>query len=196
MANLDVLQPPKRQRKVPSTIRSSQSLIEAGLNSTSTTEALLDTIAPLPLPSQAATSSSFRLFTLPLFEDASKVERRWQAVMIAVMRETELNRPLSLHERSALAQERKIGSGRSLERYIQRVKGGIPLDPKKPTGRKPHVLNQVNEFMKGMAQSFNYHFSHEVMSLLVKEQHKIGSPSTVGRVLKKKHLDGRPLANA
>ena len=105
--------------------------------------------------------------------------------MIAIMRETELNRLLSLHERSALAQERKVGSGRSLERFIQKVNGGIPLEPKKPTGRKPHVLNQVNEFMKGMAQSFNYHFSHEVMSLLVKDQLKIGSPSTVGRVLKK-----------
>src|SRR3989338_2089238 len=64
----------------------------------------------------------------------------------------------------------------------------LEIEVKKPTGRKPNVLNAVHTFMTNNALSFNYHFSHQVMADHIKERLEIGSPSTVGRVFKKKQL--------
>jgi hypothetical protein len=142
---------------------------------------------PLPLFSVPGSSSSVfsQLYTMPLLEEAPKCERRWQAVTIALVRETQLNRRLSLSELDDLAKERDLGSGRSMRRYVEQATAGGLLTPKKPTGRKPHVLNQVNEFMQAKAASFKYHFSHEVMAQACKDSQGIGSASTVRRVIKK-----------
>lgn len=138
---------------------------------------------------------ALNLYTLPLLENANKVEKKWQAVTIALGREIQLARPLTVVELGALSAERGIGSARTLTRCIDSVKTGVSLTPKKPSGRKPEVLQQVNEFMASAAESFNYHFSHEVMAMHVQENLARGSASTVRRVLKKKNSVGKLPAN-
>lgn len=182
--NLDSLPPfPKRQRTPKS----------------SPAEPLLlpqtEDCPDVPLPPGSSSNVFSQLYTMPLLEEASKCERRWQAVTIALVRETQVNRRLSLSELDDLAKERGLGSGRSMRRYVEQVTAGGLLTPKKPTGRKPDVLNQVNEFMTSKAASFGYHFSHEVMAQSCKDSEGIGSASTVRRVLKKKLSLGLSLAS-
>ena len=176
-----VFPPPKRLR----TPRSNLSLPPSSFSPHS--DLLIDVPAPLKSSSTLPSSSSQiapNLYTL--LENASKSSRKWQAVMIARIREQQLGRRLSLQERNALAAERKLGSGRTLQRYLEKVDSGESLDSIKPTGRKPHVLTQVNDFMLSRAASFQYHFSHAVMVQACREALGVGSESTVARVLKKK----------
>src|SRR3989338_7704266 len=112
------------------------------------------------------------------------MDRRWQAVAIVIGREKESGVKMSRKEYDELAAERNLGSGRALVMYVSAAAAGQPLTPKKPSGRRPNVLNQVNEFMSQQAVQFNYHFSHQVMGEATKGSLGVGSPSTVKRVLK------------
>ena len=126
-------------------------------------------------------------FVIPLMEDAPTVERRWRAVLIVIMRESKQNNlSLSRKQYDELALECSVGSGRSLERYVKNVKEGIPLTPKKPSGRRPLVLEQVATFMIAVAAQFGYSFTTEVMATRVSAELNVGSPSTIRRALKAK----------
>ena len=124
---------------------------------------------------------------LPLFENAIPIERRWRVVAIAMMREEqrELKR-LSRKEYDEIARDGGCKSGRSLERWVQKVRSGTPLTAIKPSGRKPLVLERVHNFMLDKAAEFRYHFTTEVMGEQAKINLGVGSKSTVNRVLKKK----------
>jgi len=124
---------------------------------------------------------------LPLFEDAAPIERKWRAVAIAMMREEQReSKRLHRREYEEIAADGGCKSGRSLERWIQKVRSGTPLTAIKPTGRKPLVLERVHSFMLERAAEFNYHFTTEVMGEQAKMNLRVGSKSTVQRVLKKK----------
>lgn len=188
MRNLESIpRPPKR-------IRTPRQVSFSLPPSSFSLEALPSAESAMTAPEFSGPSSSQiapTLYTLPLLEIATKSSRRWQAVMIARMREKDLGRRLSLQERNALAVERGLGSGRSLERFLEMVDSGGSLDPIKPTGRNPQVLSQVNDFMMTNAASFRYHFSHAVMAEACREATGVGSESTVARVLNTKELGWR-----
>ena len=63
-----------------------------------------------------------------------------------------------------------------------------PLTAIKPTGSKPLVLERVHSFMLEKAEEFNYPFATEVMGEQAKMNLRVGSKSTVQRVLKKEGL--------
>lgn len=126
-------------------------------------------------------------FVLPLQEDSEKAEGRWRAVCIVLVREEKHKRKLTREEFGILAGECSVGSGRILERYVSQVRNGKSLKPKKPSGRRPTVLDQVADFMAQTAAEFKFAFTAEVMAAKVRDELKIGSSSTVLRVLKKKN---------
>jgi hypothetical protein len=57
-------------------------------------------------------------------EEGTPLDRRWQAVAIAIVRESQLKRPLSLSELDEIAKERGQGSGQLLAQYMNDVKCG------------------------------------------------------------------------
>ena len=80
-------------------------------------------LAQSPIPGSSS-SVAPSLFTVPLMEEGTPLDRRWQAVAIAIVRESQLKRPLSLSELDEIAKERGQGSGQLLAQYMNDVKCG------------------------------------------------------------------------
>ena len=131
-------------------------------------------------------SPSDQPFVLPLMENEQALNLRWRAAIIVIVREETNGGKLSRSQYDEIARDGSVGTGRSLQRYVEMIRKGAAPENKKPPGRPPIVSEQVHMTMTQKAQQMGYHFTHQLMADLVKSEIGIGSKSTIRRVLKKK----------
>lgn len=134
----------------------------------------LPPIPPPPPPS----------FVIPLMEAENKLNLRWRASVIVIVREELSHKKLPIREYEEIAKSGGVGSAKTLKRYVQMVRDGkVPQTPQRKKRASP-VLERVHSLMLQKAQELNYHFTHRLMTEIIRAELAEGSLGTIQNVMK------------